>query len=106
MVAAEGSLVTCVCLCGTWSYGGAGTWFRVYTASVLILILDPYRYPCRGPSSVEGAERAGGGRAIRAVAARLPLLTTRAEDPTLGLCLGPYGGPRGGGLFLMSEVPL
>jgi len=24
----------------------------------------------------------------------------------VGLCLGPYGGPRGGGLFLMSEVPL
>ena len=27
------------------------------------------------------------------------------QDPTVGLCLGPYGGPRGG-LFLMSEVPL
>ena len=26
--------------------------------------------------------------------------------PTVGLCLGPYGGPREGGLFLMSEVPL
>jgi len=25
---------------------------------------------------------------------------------TVGLCLGPYGGPRGGGVFLMSEVPL
>ena len=25
---------------------------------------------------------------------------------SIGLCLGPYGGPRGGGLFLMSEVPL
>jgi hypothetical protein len=26
--------------------------------------------------------------------------------PTVGLCLGPYGGPRGRGQFLMSEVPL
>ena len=25
---------------------------------------------------------------------------------TAGLCLEPYGGPRGGGRFLMSEVPL
>ena len=24
----------------------------------------------------------------------------------VGLCLGPDGGPRGGGRFLMSEVPL
>jgi hypothetical protein len=22
------------------------------------------------------------------------------EDPTVGLCLAPYGGPRGGGCFL------
>jgi len=27
-------------------------------------------------------------------------------DPTAGLCLGPCGGPSGGGSFLMSEVPL
>ena len=27
-------------------------------------------------------------------------------DPTVGLCLGPYGGPGGGGLFLESEVSL
>ena len=26
--------------------------------------------------------------------------------PTVALCLGPYGGPRRGGLFLMSEVTL
>ena len=24
----------------------------------------------------------------------------------MGICLGPYGGPEGGGLFLMDEVPL
>ena len=30
------------------------------------------------------------------------LLGTYGRTP----CLGPYGGPRGGGLFLMSEVPL
>ena len=24
----------------------------------------------------------------------------------MGLCLGPYGSPRVGGLFLMNEVPL
>ena len=28
------------------------------------------------------------------------------EDPALCICLGPSGGPRGGGgRFLMSEVP-
>ena len=27
-------------------------------------------------------------------------------DPTLGLCLWSYDGPRGGWRFLMSEVPL
>ena len=26
-------------------------------------------------------------------------------DPTVGLCLGPYDGPRGGGRFIMGEVP-
>ena len=26
--------------------------------------------------------------------------------PYSSICLGPYGGPWGGGLFLMSEVPL
>ena len=26
--------------------------------------------------------------------------------PAAGLCLRHYGGPRGGGLFHMSEVPL
>ena len=29
-----------------------------------------------------------------------------SEDPTKGLCLGPHGSPRGGGRFLMGEVPL
>ena len=28
------------------------------------------------------------------------------KNPTIGLYLGSYGGPRGGGLFLMGEVPL
>ena len=28
------------------------------------------------------------------------------QDPTVGLCLGPYGGLGGGLLFLVSEVPL
>ena len=28
------------------------------------------------------------------------------EHPTVILCLGPYGGAMGGGLFLTSEVPL
>ena len=28
------------------------------------------------------------------------------EDPTVALRLGPYGGPSGGGRFLMSDVPL
>ena len=27
-------------------------------------------------------------------------------EPTVGLYLGSYGGPMGGGLFLMNEVPL
>jgi len=30
----------------------------------------------------------------------------RNPPPVVALGLGPYGGPRGGGLFLMSEVPL
>ena len=32
--------------------------------------------------------------------------TPPSKDPTVVLCLGPYKGPRGGALFLMSEVPL
>jgi hypothetical protein len=32
--------------------------------------------------------------------------TVRGYDPTLELSPGPWGGPRGGGLFLVSEVPL
>ena len=28
------------------------------------------------------------------------------KDPTKGLSVGPYGGPRRGRLFLVSEVPL
>ena len=34
------------------------------------------------------------------------LETTPPWDPTVGICLGPCGGPRGGRLFLRSEVPL
>ena len=32
--------------------------------------------------------------------------TAPPEDPTLGLCLGPYSGPMGWELFLVSEVSL
>ena len=32
--------------------------------------------------------------------------TVPHQDPTVGLCLGPDGGPRGGGRFLISEVPM
>ena len=32
--------------------------------------------------------------------------TASPEDPVVGLYLGSYGGPRGGGVFFMSEVPL
>jgi len=31
--------------------------------------------------------------------------TTPPSDPTVGSCIGPHGGPRGGGQFFMSEVP-
>jgi hypothetical protein len=31
---------------------------------------------------------------------------TPSWDPAVGPNLGSYGGPRWGGLFLMSEVPL
>ena len=34
------------------------------------------------------------------------VVNPRIEDPTVGLCLGPYGGPRGGGRFLVIEVSL
>ena len=27
------------------------------------------------------------------------------QDATVGLCLGPYGGPRGGGCFLRARYP-
>ena len=27
------------------------------------------------------------------------------EDPTVGKCLGPYGGPKGGGCFLGARYP-
>ena len=35
-------------------------------------------------------------------------LTYKKMHPprTVGLCLGPYAGPEGGGLFLVSHVPL
>jgi hypothetical protein len=32
--------------------------------------------------------------------------TTSSWDHTVGLCLGPYGGPGVGGQFVMSEAPL
>ena len=32
--------------------------------------------------------------------------TAPSEGPTMGVYLGSYGDPRGGGLFHMSEVPL
>jgi len=28
----------------------------------------------------------------------------RLQETTVALCLGPYGNPRGGGAFFMSEV--
>ena len=28
------------------------------------------------------------------------------QDPTVGLCPGPYSGPGGGGQFLMIDLPL
>ena len=34
------------------------------------------------------------------------VVSENLSNPRVGLCLGPYGGPMGGGLFLMSEVPL
>jgi hypothetical protein len=35
-----------------------------------------------------------------------PLRLHRSPRFRAGPCLGPYGGPRGGGRFLMSEVPM
>ena len=35
-----------------------------------------------------------------------PSETAPPLDPTVGLCLWPYGGPRGGGRHFLSEVPL
>ena len=40
------------------------------------------------------------------VSSALRLSAASDCSPTVGLCLGPYGDPRGGGLILMSEVPL
>jgi len=32
--------------------------------------------------------------------------TASPQDPMVGLCLAPFGGPGGGGLLVMSKVPL
>ena len=31
--------------------------------------------------------------------------TPSPQDPTIGLCLGPYGGPKGGGCFSWARYP-
>ena len=35
-----------------------------------------------------------------------PMKKSPPWNPTVGLCLGPYDGPRGWGFFQMGEVPL
>ena len=30
---------------------------------------------------------------------------SKKQDHTVGICLGPYGGPRGGGCFLCARYP-
>ena len=32
--------------------------------------------------------------------------TAHSQDPTVGLCLGPYGGPRGGAIFYEQGTPV
>jgi hypothetical protein len=55
----------------------------------------------------DARERGGGGAFQEELYRGTSLLKNRAPlGPTVGLCLGPYGSPIGGGLFLMSEVPL
>ena len=44
--------------------------------------------------------------AVVVVAIQGYLETAHPEDPTVGPCLGSYGGARGWWQFLMSEVPL
>ena len=46
------------------------------------------------------------GEGFRVHRGTLLMRNIPSEDPTGALCLGIYGGPRGEGWLLMSEVPL
>ena len=46
-----------------------------------------------------------GGRGSRVTGVPRSAEAAPPWDPTVGLCLGPYGGP-GGGAFPMSEVTM
>ena len=50
--------------------------------------------------------RVAGGTRSRNAGVPRSQETTASLDPTVALYLGPYGGPKKGGQFLMSEVPL
>ena len=63
--------------------------------------------PCSAKAAREGLVSASGYDAC-CCGTGVPRSQENAspQDPTVGLCLGPYGGPRGGGVFFTSEVSL
>ena len=73
--------------------------------------LRPWRKISKPRSSVcprLGRERRGRPTSLSRSPAR-PIspskVCRRCQHPTVGLCLGPYGGPRGGGGFLCARYP-
>jgi len=53
--------------------------------------LAPWEFPGAGDSIIQSLRFTGVPRSKE---------TAPPQDPTVGLCLGTYGGPRGGGAFL------
>ena len=79
------------------------------------LTVDPYtrdKCPFTGKPNTRNPNppRAGGqprnpagGKPYRGTSL---IRNSTSSETYSSICLGPYGGPRGGGLFLMIEVPL
>ena len=69
---------------------------------------DPGHRPTVGSSILSSLRKARLPPHIRYSCTGVPPLQENAFpwDPTVGLCLGSYGGPRRRGRFFMSKVPL
>ena len=60
---------------------------------------------CHVPAPEIGSVRVARLHALATYRGTSFIMTASSLDPKVGLCQGPYGGPSGGGLFLMGEVP-